>query len=47
MIYTIKFDLGIDDENIISETELNDAVSEALRVICADVSDFKLLEVND
>ena len=47
MVYTVEFDLDIDDENIANEEELKDVVEEVFKSINSSISNFKLIEVND
>ena len=45
MIYTIMMDINIDDDNIMEDTELEDAIKEMLNIVT--IYNFKVLEVND
>ena len=45
MIYTVMMDINIDDDNIMKDTELEDAIEEMLNIVT--IYNFKVLEVND
>ena len=45
MTYTIMMDINIDDDNIMEDTELEDAIKEMLNIVT--IHNFKVLEVND
>ena len=45
MTYTITMDIDVDDDNIMEDNELEDAVKEMLNMVT--IHNFKVLEVND
>ena len=45
MAYTITMDIDVDDDNIMEDNELEDAVKEMLNMVT--IHNFKVLEVND
>ena len=45
MTYTITMDIFIDDDNIMGDNELEDAIEEMLNMVT--IHNFKVLEVND
>ena len=45
MTYTVMMDINIDDDNIMKDTELEDAIEEMLNIVT--IYNFKVLEVND
>lgn len=47
MIYTINFDLFIDDDNIYSENDLRDFLRERISGSAIGVKHVKLIDIND
>lgn len=47
MTYTIKFDLNIDTDDVLSDEEVYDYLRERLESPTIDVKDVQVLEVND
>ena len=45
MTYTVMMDIDIDDDSIMEDTELEDAIKEMLNIVT--IYNFKVLEVND
>ena len=45
MTYTITMDIFIDDDNIMGDNELEDAIEEMLNMVT--IHNFKVLEVKD
>ena len=45
MTYTITMDIDVDDDNIIEDNELEDAIKEMMNIVT--IKNFKVLEVND
>ena len=47
MTYTIQFDLGIDNEAMLSEDEIREILEYDLESACVDVMNVKILSIND
>jgi len=47
MIYTVKLDLCIDDDNILEESVLIGCIKEVLRCGNIDLEDGQILDIND
>ena len=47
MIYTIKFNLDIDDDNIATDDEIKSIMEQVFESINAGVSDVKVIDIND
>lgn len=45
MTYSIMMDVNVDDDNIMEDWELEDAIKEMLNMVT--ISDFKVLDVTD
>ena len=45
MTYTIKMDIFIDDDNIIEDEDLKEAIKEMMNMVT--ISNFKVLDIND
>ena len=45
MTYTIKMDIFIDDDNIIEDEDLKEAIKEMMNMVA--ISNFKVLDIND
>lgn len=45
MTYTIMMDINVDDDNIMEDAELEDAIKEMMNIVTID--NFRVLEVND
>ena len=45
MTYTVKMDIFIDDDNIMGDNELEDAIEEMMNIVT--IKNFRVLEVND
>lgn len=47
MTYTIKFDLFVDDDNILSDNEIAEFLKDRIDTPTIDVDNVQVLEVND
>ena len=45
MTYTITMDVDVDDDNIMEDNELEDAIKEMMNIVT--IKNFRVLEVND
>jgi len=47
MIYTVKFDLDIDDDNIIEDEVIREFLKDYLNSASITIRDVEILDVND
>ena len=45
MTYTVTMDIDVDDDNIMEDNELEDAIKEMMNIVT--IKNFRVLEVND
>lgn len=45
MTYTVSMDINIDDDNIMEDKELEDAIKEIMNIVT--IKNFRVLEVTD
>lgn len=45
MVYTVVMDIDIDDDEIMEDDKLEDAIKEMLNMVM--IREFKVLEIND
>lgn len=45
MTYTVTMDIDVDDDNIMEDKELEDAIKEMMNIVT--IKNFRVLEVND
>ena len=45
MTYTVVMDIDVDDDNIMEDNELEDAIKEMMNIV--SISNFKVLEIKE
>lgn len=45
MTYTVTMDIDVDDDNIMEDNELEDAIKEMMNIVT--IHNFSVLEIND
>lgn len=47
MVYTVSFNIHLDDEEIYDDDLIEEVVKECMENTGANISDFKVLDIND